>query len=120
MGLLARLSRVVPLALLLALVAAIIYLVVTYRHSPARAKEVLIAVFTWLCGGLSVFFALASVYAFFDHASAVLDLTASFLVVTLVGLAITRFCNYRFLKHNPHYRQKRLDAHTKRRWPWSR
>lgn len=120
MGLLARLSRVVPLALLLAVVAIVIYLVVTYRHSPARAKEVLIKVFTWLCGGLSAFFALASVYAFFDNASAVLDLTASFLVVTLVGLAVTRFCNYRFLKHHPQYRQKRIAATTKRRWPWSR
>lgn len=49
MGLIARLSRVVPLVLLLAVAAGVIYLVVTYRHSPARAKEVLIAVFTWLC-----------------------------------------------------------------------
>lgn len=120
MGLVARLSRVVPMAIALALVAAVIYLVVTYRHSPARAKEVLIRVFTWLCGVLSAFFALASVYAYFDNAPAVLDLTASFLVVTLVGLGITRLCNWRFLKHNPHYRQKRLSATTKRRWPWSR
>ena len=87
MGLIARLSRVVPLVLLLALAAGVIYLVVTYRHSPARAKEVLIAVFTWLCGVLSGFFALASVYAFFDAAPAVLDLTLSFLAVTLLGLA---------------------------------
>lgn len=120
MGLIARLSRIVPLIILLGLVAGIIYLVVTYRHSPARAKEVLIAVFTWLCGVLSVFFGLASVYAFFDHAPAVLDLTLSFLVVTLLGLAITRLCNYRFLKHNPNYRKKRLTATTRRRWPWER
>lgn len=120
MGLLARLSRVVPLILLLALAAAIIYLVVTYRHSPARAKEVLIKAFTWLCGGLSVFFALASIYAFFDNAPAVLDLTLSFLAVTLVGLGITRLCNWRFLKNNPSYRQKRIAATTKRRWPWQR
>lgn len=120
MGLLARLSRVVPLILLLALAAAVIYLVVTYRHSPARAKEVLIKAFTWLCGGLSVFFALASVYAFFDNAPAVLDLTTSFLAVTLVGLGITRLCNWRFLKNNPRYRQKRIAATTKRRWPWQR
>lgn len=120
MGLLARLSRVVPLALLLALLAVIVYLVVTYRHSPARAKEVLIRLFTWLCGALSVFFVLASVYAFFDHAPAVLDLTLSFLAVSLVGLGITRLCNYRFLKHNPAYRKKRLAATTRRRWPWGR
>lgn len=120
MGLVARLSRVVPLAILLAVAAGIIYLVVTYRHSPARAKEVLIAVFTWICGVLSAFFALASVYAFFDNAPAVLDLTLSFLAVTLVGLAVTRLANYRFLKHNPAYRKKRLAATTHRRWPWHR
>ena len=120
MGLLARLSRVVPLVLVLALVAGVIYLVVTYRHSPARAKEVLIRLFTWLCGALSVCFALASVYAFFDNAPAVLDLTLSFLAVSLVGLGITRLANRRFLKHNPAYRKKRLAATTRRRWPWGR
>lgn len=120
MGLLARLSRVVPLVLVLALVAGVIYLVVTYRHSPARAKEVLIRLFTWLCGAFSVCFALASVYAFFDNAPAVLDLTLSFLAVSLVGLGITRLANRRFLKHNPAYRKKRLAATTRRRWPWGR
>lgn len=120
MGLVARLSRVVPLAILLAVVAGIIYLVVTYRHSPARAKEVLIAAFTWICGVLSAFFALASVYAFFDNAPAVLDLTLSFLAVTLIGLGVTRLANYRFLKHNPAYRKRRLAATTRRRWPWQR
>lgn len=120
MGLIARLSRVVPLVLVLALAAGIIYLVVTYRHSPARAKEVLITAFTWLCGVLSGFFALASVYAFFDHAPAVLDLTLSFMAVTLVGLLITRLANRRFLKHNPSYRKKRLTATTKHRWPWGK
>lgn len=120
MGLLARLSRVVPMIILLAVAALVIYLVVTYRHSPARAKEVLIKVFTWLTGIISGFFALASVYAFFDNAPAVLDLTVSFMAVGLIGLGITRLCNWHFLKHNPHYRQKRLSATTKRRWPWSR
>ena len=115
MGLIARLSRIVPLIILLAVVAAVIYLVVTYRHSPARAKEVLIQVFTWVCAVLSALFGLASVYAFFDNAPAVLDLTLSLMAVGLIG-----FCNYRFLKHNPHYRKKRLAATTKRRWPWQR
>lgn len=120
MGLIARLSRIVPLVILLAVVAAIIYLVVTYRHSPARAKEVLIQVFTWVCGVLSALFGVASVYAFFDNAPAVLDLTLSFLAVSLVGLGITRLANRRFLKHNPAYRKKRLAATTRRRWPWGR
>lgn len=120
MGLIARLSRVVPLAILLAVAAGVIYLVVTYRHSPARAKEVLITAFTWICSVLSAFFLLASAYAFFDNAPAVLDLTLSFLAVTLIGLGITRLCNHRFLKRNSAYRKKRLAAITRRRWPWER
>ena len=62
-GLIARLSRSVPLIIALVVLAIIIYLVVTYRHSPARAKEVLIQVFTWVCGVLSALFGVASVYA---------------------------------------------------------
>lgn len=50
MGFLARLSRVVPLLIIMAVAAGLIYVVVTYRHSPARAKEVLIKIFTWFNG----------------------------------------------------------------------
>lgn len=120
MGFLARLSRVVPLLIIMAVAAGLIYVVVTYRHSPARAKEVLIKVFAWLNGIAIGFFALVSLYAFFDNAPAVLDLSLSFMAVGLVGLAITRLCNWRFLKHNPAYRKKRLAATTRRRWPWQR
>ena len=68
MGFLARLSRVVPLLIVMAVAAGLIYVVVTYRHSPARAKEVLIKIFTWFNGVVVGFFALVSVYAFFDDA----------------------------------------------------
>ena len=118
MGFLARLSRVVPLLIIMAVAAGLIYVVVTYRHSPARAKEVLIKIFTWFNGIVVGFFALVSVYAFFDDAPAVLDLSLSFMIVGLVGLLITRIANWRFLKHNPNYRKKRLAATTRRRWPW--
>lgn len=87
MGFLARLSRVVPLLIVMAVAAGLIYVVVTYRHSPARAKEVLIKIFTWFNGIVVGFFALVSVYAFFDNAPAVLDLSLSFMVVGLVGLS---------------------------------
>ncbi len=120
MGLIARLSRVVPLVILLAVVAGVVYLVVTYRHSPARAKEVLIRLFTWLTGVISAFFAVVSLYALFDGAPAVFDLSVSFMVVGLLGLGITRLCNRRFLKNNPAYRKKRLATTTKRHWPWGR
>ena len=118
MGFLARLSRVVPLLIVMAVAAGLIYVVVTYR--PARAKEVLIIIFTWFIGIVVGFFALVSVYAFFDNAPAVLDLSLSFMVVGIVGLLITRLANWRFLKHNPSYRKKRLAATTRRHWPWQR
>ncbi|WP_241157243.1 guanylate cyclase [Adlercreutzia sp. ZJ242] len=120
LGLMARLSRMVPLLLAMAVIAAVIYLVVTYRHSPARAKEVLITTFTWLCGAITVFFGLASLYALFENNSGVLDLAASCVAVGVVGLLVTRWCNHVFLKHNPHYKKKSQKATTKLRWPWER
>ena len=88
-------------------------MVVTYRHSPARAKEVLIKIFTWFNGIVVGFFALVSVYAFFDNAArrGVLDLSLSFMVVGLVGLLVTRLANWRFLAHHPNYRKKRSRHH---------
>lgn len=52
----ARLSRIVPMLILLAVLAGIVYLVMAYRHSPNRAKEILIKMFTVITGGLSAFF----------------------------------------------------------------
>lgn len=118
MAFLARLSRLVPLLLILALLAAVIYLVVTYRHSPARAKEVLISVFTWLCAAIAAFFGIVSLYALFESNSGVLDLAASFMAVGLIGLGVTRICAYRFRKNNPHYKSKSQRANL--RHPWSK
>jgi len=115
MGLLARLSRIVPLLLIMAVVAIVIYLVVTYRHSPTRAK-----VFTWLNVVIIAFFGLASLYALFESHAGVLDLALSFAIVGLVCLGITRWCNHVFLKHNPHYRDKRQAARVIRRFPWKK
>ena len=82
----ARLSRIVPLLILLAVVAGIVYLVATYRYSPSRAKEILIKMFTWLTGVLSAFFLLVTLYALLERNEAVLDLSASFLATTVIGL----------------------------------
>ena len=120
MGLLARLSRIVPLLVLLALVAAVVYLVVSYRRSPARAKEVLIQAFTWICGILAAFFGIVSLYALFEGNGAVLDLAVSFMAVGLVGLVVVLCCNYAFLKHNPNYKKKPQKARVHYRWPWKR
>lgn len=105
-GLLARLSRSLPLVIALVVLAVVIYMVVTYVHSKARAKEVLIRVFTILCSAIAVFFALASLYAVADGNQPVLELAASFAVVGVVGLVITRICDHVFKKNNPHYRSK--------------
>lgn len=120
MGLLARLSRIVPLAIALAVLAGIIYLVVAARRSPARAKEVLISVFTWLCSAIIAFFGIVSLYALAEGNEAVLDLAASLFAVGLVGLAVTRWCRHRFIKRNPHYKDARQSAKVIGRWPWSR
>lgn len=105
-GLIARLSRSLPLIIALAVLALIIYAVVAYTRTPARAKEVLIRVFTVLCSVLTIAFALISLYAVIDGNQAVLELAASFAGVGLVGLLITRICAYFFKKHNPHYAQR--------------
>ncbi len=115
----ARLSRIIPLLLILALVAGIVYLVATFKYSPSRAKEILIKMFTWITGVLSAFFLLVTLYALFEHNSAVFELAASFLATTLIGLFITRICNAVFLKHHPDYRHKPMKATKELRFPWN-
>lgn len=92
MPLLARLSRIVPLIIVLALVAGVVYVVAMFLYSPTKAKEILIKLFTFLMSVLSAFFALASLYALFEGNIDVLELAASFLATTLVGLAVTLLC----------------------------
>lgn len=109
----AGLSRSLPLAIALVVLAVAIYFVIAWRRSPARAKEVLIKVFTVLCSAIAVFFALASVYAVVDNNTPVLELALSFMGVGIVGLGITLVCRHFFRKHNPHYK----DAPTARAEP---
>lgn len=115
----ARLSRIIPLLLILAIVAGIVYLVATFKYSPSRAKEILIKMFTWLTSVLSVFFLLVTLYALFESNGAVIELGVSFLATTLIGLAITRVCNAVFLKHHPDYRHKPMKATKELRFPWN-
>ena len=102
-ALFARLSRIVPLLAVLAFIAAVVYIVMSFRYSSERAKATLIQVFTWLTGGLSVIFALVTIYALFEQNIPVIELFASFLGTTLVGLVITRICNAVFKRNHPHY-----------------
>ncbi|MEG0374964.1 MAG: guanylate cyclase [Raoultibacter sp.] len=111
----ARLYRIIPLVLVLALIAFIIYFVVSYRSSPNRAKEVLIKAFIWLTGILSGFFALASLYALIERNYFALDITGSFLVVTLLALVVVFICRAIFLKNHPHYSKKPMKTSKERR-----
>lgn len=89
MGFLARLSRIVPLIAGLAVLAAVVYLVVSLVRGSTRAKEVVIVMFTWITAALSAFCAMLSLYALLEGNGAVLELGVSCLAVGLVGLGVT-------------------------------
>lgn len=105
-GLIARLSRSIPLVIALILLAVIVYFIVKWRRSPTAAKEVLIKMFLVICGIIAVFFGLVSAYAAIEGNTAVLELALSFAGVGVIGLIIVLICRRNFLKHHPHYRFK--------------
>lgn len=100
-ALVARLLQSVPLVIALVVLAIVVYVFVAWVKSPLRAKEILIKLFTVITIVLSVAFGLASLYAFFEHNVKVLEITGTFLVVSLVALGITRICRWRFVKRHP-------------------
>lgn len=106
MALVARLLQSVPLVIALVVLAIVVYVFVAWVKSPLRAKEILIKLFTVITIVLSVVFGLASLYAFFEHNVKVLEITGTFLVVSLVALGITRICRWRFVKRHPQYKNK--------------
>ena len=102
--LIVALSRSLPLVIILAILAIALYFFLSWRKSPARAKEISIKVFLVLCSVIAIAFALISIYALIDGNMAVLELAASCAAVGIVGLIITLICRYFFRKHNPHYK----------------
>lgn len=102
----ARLARFVPLLIVLAVIAGIVYLVAAWRYSPNRAKEILIRLFTWLTGILAGLFALVSIYALLDGNAAVLELTGTFFGAAFAALAVTRLCHLVFVRRHPKYKKK--------------
>lgn len=106
MGLAIRLIRALPLIVILALLAGVLYVTVATTRSATRAKEVLIKVFFWLNSVLSVLFILACLYALLEQNQDVLELFAAFLFVSAVALCITLACRAVFLKNHPSYRKK--------------
>lgn len=120
MAVIARLYRVVPIMLALAAIAVVVYLVVSRLRTPARAKEVLVKLFTWLCSALAVFFGAVAAYAVSEGNEPVFDLAVGFALVGLLGLGVTRLCNAVFIRNHPNYRSKPQKAKVERRWPWER
>ncbi|MBQ3301474.1 MAG: guanylate cyclase [Eggerthellaceae bacterium] len=98
-----RLYRIVPLLALLAVIAGVVYVVMSFRYSSDKAKATLIQVFTWLTAILSVVFLIGTLYALLEGNEVVVELAASFMATTLVGLGITRICNRVFQKNHPDY-----------------
>ena len=105
-----RLYRIIPLLILLAVIAGVVYLVMSFRYSSNHAKIALIKVFTWLNIVLSAVFALVTVYALFEKNDPVFELAASLLITTLLGLGITRLCNHIFEKNHPNYSEDATTA----------
>ncbi len=103
---LARTVRSLPLVILLAVLALVVYFVVVYHSSPNRAKEILIKLFTVIGIALSLFFGLFSVYAYAEKNYTALDFMLGFLIISLITLLITRISRAVFLHHNPKYRKK--------------
>lgn len=99
-----RLYRILPLLLVLAAIAVVVYFVVSWTRSPSKAKEILIRVFTWITAVISIFFGLVTLYAVFEQNIPVIELAGSCLAVGLIGFAITRICNHVFKKRHPNFR----------------
>ena len=105
-----RLYRILPLLAVMALVAVVVYLIMSFRYSSEKAKAVLIKVFTWMCAILSVAFGIITLYAAFEQNQPVIELAGSCLAVTLIGLVVTRICNYIFKKNHPRYGEEVAQA----------
>ena len=105
-----RLYRILPLLVLMAVVAVVVYLIMSFRYSSDKAKAVLIKVFTWLCIVLSVAFGIVTIYALFEQNQPVIELACSCLLVSVIGLVITRICNHVFRKNHPHYGEEVAQA----------
>ncbi len=116
MSALIRIVQMFPILVLFGVVAFVAYLVISGAKSPTRAKEVLIKAFLWLSSALSVFFALATLYAAIEHNSNVFEFFGALLVLALLMLAITLICRWRFRVNHPHYKQSATRSRTIPQW----
>ncbi|MEE8723044.1 MAG: guanylate cyclase [Eggerthellaceae bacterium] len=104
--------RILPLLVILAVIAGVVYLVMSWRYSSNRAKETLIHLFTWLNLVLTILFALGAAYAWGEGNRFVIELFIGFAATTLVALVVTRICRRVFIAHHPNYRFQPERAET--------
>ena len=115
MNALVRLVRALPLVVMLAVLAVLVYCLVASFRSPDRAKEVLIKLFVALNGVLTAFFCLTSAYAVFEANEPVLELASAFAAVTVLAFAIAMACRWLFLRRRPGYPWRRARRPFRRR-----
>lgn len=99
----AGISRSIPLIILLAIAAVVLYFAIAHKKSPAHAKEILIKVFTIVCTIITAAFLLLALYALADGNNTIMELALACAGVGLLGLIITLICKHFFKKNNPHY-----------------
>lgn len=109
MAFLARVSRVIPVLLIMGLIAVGLYYGIAYRRSTTQAKIILIKLSTIVNGILSGIFALISLYALGEHNIPVFELFFSCFLIFFIALAITRICNAVFLHNHPIFKKKKSD-----------
>ena len=95
MNALVRLVRAAPLVIFLAVVAVLVYALVSWARSPRRAKEVLVRLFLVLTAPLTMLFCLASAYAVLEGNQPVLDMFSAFAAVSALALGVTCVCWWR-------------------------
>lgn len=101
-----RLYRILPFLIPLAIIILVAYLIMSFRYTSEKAKVTLIRFLTWLFGILSVVLGLITAYALFEQNQPVIELFGSCVVITLIGLIVTRICNAIFRKNHPNYDEK--------------
>lgn len=105
-----RLYRILPLLLVMAVIAGVVYIVMSFRYSSNHAKAMLIKVFFWLTSILGAIFLIITLYALFEHNDPVTELAGSCLLVCLIGFGITYLCRHIFLKNNPNFGEEVTNA----------
>lgn len=105
-----RLYRILPFLILLAVIIGIAYLIMSFRYTSERAKGMLIKFLTALFSALSVALGAVTLYALFERNQPVIELFGSCVVITIIGLVVTRICNAIFRKNHPHYGEKIAEA----------